>query len=263
MSPANTKPSGASKRASAKPKRARSALKIPAMFGQYLTFALLISGVGFISYQLFERVTQQPVTDVQIRGDFAFVSEQMLSELVAPRLGNTFVRVDLVNLKAELERQVWVDQVSIKRLWPATLVITVIEHRPIARWNDDDALNHRGEVIPVQDAELLGHELSHLPALSGPEGSASKVMLYFQTLREQLSDRGLAVTELTLDASDSWSLALGDIQFELGRDQLNQRMQRFLSVYEQRLQARWQTVESVDLRYRNGLAVSWSDTKPI
>ncbi|MDX1552747.1 MAG: cell division protein FtsQ, partial [Marinobacter sp.] len=43
----------------------------------------------------------------------------------------------------------------------------------------------------------------------------------------------------------------------LGRDQVEERFERFITVYQERLASRSDEVSRVDARYSNGVAVQW------
>ena len=47
------------------------------------------------------------------------------------------------------------------------------------------------------------------------------------------------------------------IEVALGRDQVEKRFDRFVTVYQRRLASRAAEVERIDARYTNGVAVQW------
>jgi cell division protein FtsQ len=50
----------------------------------------------------------------------------------------------------------------------------------------------------------------------------------------------------------------GDVEVAIGRDQVMEKMRRFITVYDQHLSEVWQDVTAIDVRYTNGVAVQWS-----
>jgi cell division protein FtsQ len=77
----------------------------------------------------------------------------------------------------------------------------------------------------------------------------------------------LAASKYTLKmaamtARHSWQLALdNDVRLELGRDDRNGRLQRFIELYpvlQQQGQAESKRVSYVDLRYESGASVGWA-----
>jgi cell division protein FtsQ len=202
----------------------------------------------------------KPVTSVKIRGEFLLVSRQQVADQVYEAMGSSFMTLKLDNIKAQLERQPWIDRVRVERRWPDQLEVTVIEHKPIARWGASDALNHRGEVIELKQAqdERVQQLLQGLPRLSGLSGMEAEVMEQYQTLSKMLSERGLVLAQLQMDATRSWSATLEDgTEINIGREQVAARAKRFLKVYERQLKQRWAELDRIDLRYFNGVAVHW------
>jgi len=79
-----------------------------------------------------------------------------------------------------------------------------------------------------------------------------------RTLSDQLVGHGLGFSGLNLEQRGAWTLRLGNgIDVVLGRDQVEQRFERFMTVYQARLASRADEVSRVDARYTNGVAVQW------
>ncbi|MBL83971.1 MAG: cell division protein FtsQ, partial [Marinobacter sp.] len=51
------------------------------------------------------------------------------------------------------------------------------------------------------------------------------------------------------------------IEVVLGRDQVEARFERFVTVYQERLASRSDEVRRVDARYSNGVAVQWKPSE--
>jgi cell division protein FtsQ len=114
-----------------------------------------------------------------------------------------------------------------------------------------------------------------LPRFSGQPDTAAEVAQMYKVFGEQLAPLGRVIVQVSLSPRRAWQLRLDDgMVLELGSGQPQQRLARFVTVYPyslaHMLQGRdstaadknayqaWsaQTVRYVDLRYRNGFAVS-------
>ena len=72
---------------------------------------------------------------------------------------------------------------------------------------------------------------------------------------------GLGLESLRLEARGAWTLLLSNgIRVSLGRDRVDERFQRFMTVYESRLAPIAASINGVDARYGNGVAVRWRDS---
>jgi len=202
----------------------------------------------------------RPVASVKINGEFSRVARQQVADEVYGSMGRSFISLDLERIQHQLEALAWVDSARVARTWPDGLNVTVIEHKPIARWGERDALNHRGEIIRLAEGEGDLALLDGLPALAGVDGMEREVMGQYHALTKALAEHGLQISQLSCDAGRSWKMSLGNgVQVEIGRDQVMNRVSRFLVVFEAQLQQRWAELTHVDLRYFNGVAVKWRD----
>ncbi len=220
---------------------------------------LLAAALGFIYgvEQLSSRLDAIPVERVVFAGDLQRVYRQLLVERVTGHLAVGYIGLDLTAIQAELEREPWVYRAVVERLWPRELKITIVEEAPIAVWGRGGLLNHRGRIfVPKHDAEYG----DQLPRLKGPEGSAIEIMRQYRLMSQLLGDEQLHLQYLEMDARGSWTARIEPgVELVLGRQQPLEKLRRFLLVYRQHLAMDFASVERVDMRYINGLAVAWAE----
>ncbi len=244
----------------AKRPQARRASRAPARqlpWGTWLNRGLILCAVGvvgFVSSLAWSHLAELPVERVIIEGDVQHTSSAELEALVQPALAGGFLRTDLNELRTQLELLPWIFSAQVRRQWPASLQIEVVEQLPIARWGDSGFLNHEGEVFQSNRVEGA----VRLPLLSGPEGREAQVVASYQQLMKLLSPLELTVASLEMDARGGMRAGLGNgIELNIGDRDLDQRVARFAAVYRASLAAQVEQVARVDLRYRNGLAVAY------
>jgi len=105
----------------------------------------------------------------------------------------------------------------------------------------------------VPTAEDLPRDLAQL---NGPLGSEQEVLERFGYIREQLAQVGLKSVGLVLSDRRAWTITLeGGREILLGRRDLEQRLARFKWGYSKGLNAAWERIGHVDMRYTNGFAV--------
>jgi cell division protein FtsQ len=196
----------------------------------------------------------KPVTQVAIEGEFTFISREQVAARVYEALDSSFVRLNLVTIQNHLQEEAWIDYASVSRRWPDGLEVRVREHQPIARWGEASVLNQRGEVIRL----LNNDALQGLPMLTGPDDAALEIMENYQALSQLMRKHDLEVTGLQADATMAWTLTLeNDLPIIIGRDQVMEKVERFITVYERQLKQRLGEVERIDVRYSNGVAIRW------
>lgn len=228
---------------------------------QFLRFILTgvaagtVLAISLMTYQWFDRTSVRPVDAVSLSGSFSQLSREQIAQIIAPLLDNGELKVSLSELKGALEGNAWVDRASVNWRWPGRLNVSVIEQIPIARWGDTGFLNSRGEVVMLEDQSAIGA----LPLLSGLQGKEKLVMHNYQQLSQLFRSSELHIASLTSDDLMNLKIVLNSgAEIIVGRDQVMEKVQRFIVVYEQGLNQRFNEVATVDLRYGNGIAVAWN-----
>ncbi|BFM10845.1 cell division protein FtsQ/DivIB [Simiduia litorea] len=199
-------------------------------------------------------IWDRPVNGVAIEGQFRLVDKEHIASLLEKNIDTGFWQLDIQGLQVALEQDPWIDYVLIRRRWPDRLIVEVVEQNPIARWADRGFVNYRAELILANNVERL----AGLPRLDAEDRSLGKLMQSYQTIAALMSVRNLNVARIELDKRGSWKVQLQDgVKIAFGRHQLQERMRLFAKVYDDQLAHRWTEVNSVDVRYNNGAAVSW------
>jgi len=200
-----------------------------------------------------------PVRAVQIEGEFRYLDRGALQAFLAPMAEDGFFGLRVAEIQSQLQARPWIEQVSVRRVWPDRMQIRIREQQPVARWDAKGLLNPRGELFtPQPEVAIEG-----LPQLSGPDGHEQRVLAMYAKLRRVLRPLRLGVAQLQLDARRAWHVRLDNgLEMELGRHDPLQRVARFVRAYPAIMATGNGRVMSVDLRYSNGVAVHWqSDDK--
>ncbi len=227
-----------------------------------LVLVSMVIGTIYIAVRSFkfDVVIDRPVASVSVEGDFRFVSRERITELVTPLVNKKFLQLDLKAIKNSIEREAYVDYAVLSRKWPDRLSVRIAEQQPIARWGERGFLNQRGDIVETEQLEFL----QQLPLLAGKREQAAKIMLQYQRISRLLRPYDLDVKELRSDDKFAWQLLLSnDLKVVVGRDQVLEKIQRFLTVYEQQLRGRLDDIARVDVRYENGVAVRWHKTAAV
>jgi cell division protein FtsQ len=197
----------------------------------------------------------RPIVKVEVDGQFARVAPIQVEEAVAPFRGAGFLSIDLAKLQASLEKIPWIDRARVERHWPRSVRVTITEHVAAARWGEDGLMNTRGELFIAHTQ----HVPPELPQLIGPEGTEEQVAKLYLESYPRLLAVGMRLAKVELDARGAWELTLANgVQVRLGRQDVPERLERFLRVASPLVAARNGEVSYVDLRYSNGFSVGWN-----
>jgi cell division protein FtsQ len=197
-----------------------------------------------------------PVRNVRVEGEFKHLLRADLHGAIAPYVAGSFFRVDVDAARAAAAHLPWVASVSVRRVWPDALHVTVRERIAVARWGNAALLTEEGAAFTPDAASYP----PGLPELSGPAGSEAQVLTYRRAIDAALQPLGQRVQKLTLDERRALTVQLNNgVELLLGREDVDGRVQRYAAAYHRAFGARAGRLVAVDLRYTNGFAARWSD----
>jgi len=215
---------------------------------------VLLMGVGLLAWLARPLLAGPKLTTLTLSGRLVHVDPAAVQRAVIPRLGSGFFDTPVDGISAAVQALPWVASVSVRREWPHTLHIDVVEEMPVARWNGDGLMDAQGRVF----AHMADKSYATLPMLSGRDDSGPDVLAQYDTLAGMLQPRGLAIAALSVDARGAATVELDDgIEVRLGREDAEQRLARFSAIALPALSAKLAAVAYVDMRYTNGFAVGW------
>lgn len=208
---------------------------------------------GFEMPQFKRPVINRAINTVKLESRLQGVTEEDVRVLLARYTESGFLGVDVQDLRDELEQNPWVAHATVRRVWPDALVIRIDEKQPVARWGDASLLDVDGNVFtpPMRGTEVA------LPALRGPQGSEDMVLSRFHELSSLLQQVGLQLVSLGVNPRGSWTAWTDTgLELKIGRDDVDERLQRFVRLYRGGLREQLADAQTIDLRYGNGISVS-------
>jgi len=217
-------------------------------------FAFVIAGFiyGAIHVkQWLEDEQQLPVQKVIFSGERRILVDAQMEALIRQSQKGSFFALDVNKVHQLLESMPWVYRASVRKRWPSSLHIYLVEQQPVAIWNDDLLLNTEGDIFDGGDPGIK------LPQLFGPGGSEKTALAGFNAMQSLLSSTGLTINALFLSERFAWRVELSNgIRLNIGRQQFIDRLQNFIDIFPL-LQAQNKAINYIDLRYDIGLAVGW------
>ena len=195
-----------------------------------------------------------PLRSIALQAPLQRVTQIQAESAIRGAIDGGFLSADLGRVQRALEDLPWVDHARVRRVWPAGLSVSITEQVAAARWGESGLLNTRGELF-VADTRQLPAEL---PLLIGPIGTEQQVMRFYLEFQGRLLLLNLRIGAVTLDPRGAWRIQLANgVELRLGREQPEQRMERFLHAAAPIVSARARELKYVDLRYSNGFALGW------
>jgi cell division protein FtsQ len=217
--------------------------------------ATLLFGISLVllTYSLMHYALQLPVfklRTVQLTNAPKQVDLIQLNQMVKRAVSGSFFTVDIEQTRRSFEQLPWVRKVSVRRHFPWGLEVTLEEHVAMARWNSVALVNTYGEVF-------AGQSKLPLPDFNGEPDTSMQVADLYVKFGQQLAAVQRSITQISLSPRYAWQLRLDNgMLLELGREQVQQRLARFVAVYPYSLAPMAHKLNYVDLRYSNGFSAN-------
>jgi len=217
-------------------------------------FLSVLGVAGFYGTRLATDFLSRPVASITVKGEFNYVAQNEVTELVKGMIGGSFIGEDISEIKQSLESKPWIDSVNLVRQWPDILEIVVHEQVPIARWGESGFVNVRGEIIVVEKMS----DLSQFSTLLGQREDVGLIMQQYSLLATTLQPYNMSVDVLEKNYRGVWRLQLNNgWKVIVGRGDVYKKIQRLTYLLDVKKLNDQMKIKSIDLRYPNGLAVSW------
>ncbi len=189
-----------------------------------------------------------PLNAVQLSKTPKHVPTELIERVVHEQIKGNFFTVDLNRARGAFEHLPWVRKVSVRRKFPWSLEVDLEEHEAFARWNGNELVNTYGEVFAENTTQVL-------PEFIGQPNTSAQMKSVYDEFSKELLPMQHGITQMSLSPRFAWQVRLGNgMVLELGREQMQQRLTRFVEVYPYSLSKLSHPVTHVDLRYRNGFA---------
>lgn len=220
----------------------------------YVFLAVIVAGGLMEGWRYAQPYINQPIARIVVKGNLTEFNQRVLEQRVEPFVNAKFFAVDIAGIQDALGQLAWISKANISRVWPDQLVIDVLEQKPVAHWGEENLLTIKAHVFSKQGMQ----DYQTLPYLAGPKNSQEAVMQQYGYLSNALRPLGYSIDKLEMRERGSWFITTQDgLELLLGREQVMEKMRRFVTIYEKELKEQINQIARIDLRYANGLAVTW------
>jgi cell division protein FtsQ len=198
------------------------------------------------------------VTDIQIQGR-ANTPEPLLRAAIGVAKGDATLGFSLAAARARIETLAWVQQATVERRLPGTIVVQLVERRPFAIWQHNHKfvlVDRAGQIVADED---VGH-FKDLPLIVGAGAPAAAAVL-LDALRDRPVIQSHVIAAVRI-GERRWDLHLangGDVQLPEDHDVVAltrlQQLQQEHALLDRPLQV-------IDLRLPDRLVVRPQPAEP-
>ena len=214
-----------------------------------LTAVSLITMAGLLGLAT-KLATDRPVEAIAITGEMRHVDRRDLESVIAPQVEKGFLLTDLTSIRQDIEALPWVYDANVRREWPGTIRVHVIEQQPIARWGESAYINQHGSIF---NGEVMSR-YSELPMLWSEQSKPPVLIEHFKLFQMLLLPHDLAVVALNVDRLGQVSARLTDgTEVQFGDKDFVKRVRRFVALLDSEDAAN--SIARIDFRYERGAAV--------
>lgn len=200
----------------------------------------------------------QPVRKFVVSGDLSALERQKVEQqLMLHEIGG-ILSVDLDDVKLRLGELSWAREISVRRVWPNQLKVTLTRARPIARWGEGQYVSAAGELLELPDS------YAGLPQFDVAVSEPAQALEVYRLLDQAAARQQLQIRRLQQNRQGEWQIVFDNgLQARLGAQQLMARMRRVLIAHREILdrgdQAASKIASYIDARYGNGVAVGFQE----
>lgn len=218
---------------------------------------LFVAGLTAALIPVVNDVLNRHVLSVRVAGKFEHVSRLEFEAVVREQLVSaSFFAVDVESLRRAAMSIPWVRDVTVRRVWPDSVHIAVVERVAVARWNDDAVMESDASIFKPRE----GVKSYALARLAGPGDQHVQVLEQFNRLSAGLAAVGGGVVGLSLSERGQWEVTFSNgmtivPSTPFDASELMAFSQTLPSIFGGDLER----VARIDMRYANGFAVRWRD----
>ncbi len=221
---------------------------------------LVLLAVLFLTLKSFWQVGKShqafPVQNITLNGNVVITQPKDIAKVLEKFDDKSFFTLSVQELASEISGLPWIENAEVTRVWANGLIVDLEERQAAYRWGDNELVDANGNRFDNVDKELF----ASLPQLNGKDGHESEVIFAYEQLMAKLGDRAekLEIASFNLNKYLSWELHLqSGMVVKFGRDNYQQRLNRFVDAYQLGKIPKFEQLDGVDFRYRQGFSVKW------
>lgn len=195
-----------------------------------------------------------PFRWVDVSGPFARVSAEQIRAAVGPAAARGFFGVDLAEVRGSALSLPWVAEAEVRKVWPDTLEIRVVEREVLGRRGVDHLVDVAGNVFQARGAG----ETRGLPLLDAEPAQMPQLAEYYKQAQRDADAIGRQISAARLSPRGALELQLGDgLEIQLGSREQMTRWRRLVASLPRLAALDPRPIAAVDLRYTHGYAVRY------
>ena len=188
-----------------------------------------------------------PINEIDVVAQESNYDYKKINSVISSLQGENLLSVDIAELRKSIMSDDWIKDVEITKSFPSRLLITIIQHKPLATYNSK-ILTLDGTVI---EGNLFNIEL---PIITDSTNDSYLSRAIFDSCNSYLDKINLKLLKIEIHNS-LVKIYTDSLLIISDRENLNHNLKRLIASFDKLKLAFKQEIKSIDMRYSNGFAI--------
>ena len=178
-----------------------------------------------------------------------------LQQLLGEKADTNLLKADLQSYLAKLETVDWVGQADVRRDWQQGIVVNVVPRQAVAKFGSERLVDANGMVFKPADSNDLNN--TSLMQLQGDSQNAIVMMQQIKQVSDWFMPLGMKIEEVIVTPRMGWLFRFDNgLRVLVDNDNTSEKLYRLSIMLQNQLKPQLKTLQTVDLRYKNGMAIT-------
>ncbi|MDI4510003.1 MULTISPECIES: cell division protein FtsQ/DivIB [Moraxella] len=178
-----------------------------------------------------------------------------LQQLLGEKADTNLLKADLQSYVAKLETVDWVGQADVRRDWQQGIVVNVVPRQAVAKFGSERLVDANGMVFKPADSNDLNN--TSLMQLQGDSQNAIVMMQQIKQVSDWFMPLGIKIEEVIVTPRMAWLFRFDNgLRVLVDNDNTSEKLYRLSIMLQNQLKPQLKTLQTVDLRYKNGMAIT-------
>lgn len=178
-----------------------------------------------------------------------------LQQLLGEKADTNLLKADLQSYVEKLETVDWVGQADVRRDWQQGIVVNVVPRQAVAKFGSERLVDANGMVFKPADSNDLNN--TSLTQLQGDSQNAIVMMQQIKQVSDWFMPLGIKIEEVIVTPRMAWLFRFDNgLRVLVDNDNTSEKLYRLSIMLQNQLKPQLKTLQTVDLRYKNGMAIT-------
>ena len=178
-----------------------------------------------------------------------------LQQLLGEKADTNLLKADLQSYVAKLETVDWVGQADVRRDWQQGIVVNVVPRQAVAKFGSERLVDANCMVFKPADSNDLNN--ASLMQLQGDSQNAVVMMQQIKQVSDWFMPLGMKIEEVIVTPRMAWLFRFDNgLRVLVDNDNTSEKLYRLSIMLQNQLKPQLETLQTVDLRYKNGMAIT-------